>query len=786
MSTRFSASARISALAWLATFLASISLFPLFDRKTYLLAGAGVALLVAATGVALRGLRLPLPVVVLGQVAVVVEWVVLTSASRRAAYGFLPTQGVVTEVGRLLRAGSATASEFAPPVPSRPGLVLLTALGIALTALLVDLVAVGLGQVAWAGVPLLALYAVPVATVPHGVPALAFIPGAFGFVALLSAEERERVSHWGKHITRSGQFFPDPAKNQVYTAALAQSGRRIGFAAIGLAVIVPALLPAFPERLWSSAGFGGGAGPIAISNPIVDMRRDLVQPRDTKLLTVVTNAPDPSYLRLTALDVFDGTSWHPSVRAIPSQQQVSAGLPPPPGLDAAVRRVLYRYRISVSKGFASTWLPAFYPAVSAHLPGDWRYDLANRDIVSAREGVTTAGVRYQLESLQVLPTAAQLESAARPPATLSRLYTELPTDLPTEVRTEAQLVTGHAQTDFQRAVALQDWFRSTGGFTYSTNRPSGSSSNALLNFLTKDRKGFCEQFAAAMAVMARSLGIPARVAVGFLHPQQIGPHRFVFSSHDLHSWPELYFQGAGWVRFEPTPSARTGSAPSYTSGVPINTAPGVGGAPSQQSNLGSDIVRKGGQSAAPASRGVEQPKSAGRSPLGRSHWWWLSLALLALLPAGVRALARKWRWRAGRRSDRPAEAAWGELRDTARDLRIRWPDSATPRGTGRALQPRLAGSEDAERALHRLIDSVERARYARSPSPLGNQAGQDVAVISSALRAGVPRSRRWLALLAPTSLVAHLRSWWAGLSGRAFGPSSRTRGAGANAARVGP
>ncbi|MGM3293757.1 transglutaminase-like domain-containing protein, partial [Escherichia coli] len=85
---------------------------------------------------------------------------------------------------------------------------------------------------------------------------------------------------------------------------------------------------------------------------------------------------------------------------------------------------------------------------------------------------------------------------------------------------------------------------------------TGNGGDELEEFLTDDedgRTGYCEQFASAMAVMARSLGIPARVAMGFLEPTEEGRGQWVYSTDDLHAWPELYFAGQGWVRFEPTP-----------------------------------------------------------------------------------------------------------------------------------------------------------------------------------------------------------------------------------------
>ncbi|WP_180933663.1 transglutaminase-like domain-containing protein [Nocardioides ungokensis] len=146
-------------------------------------------------------------------------------------------------------------------------------------------------------------------------------------------------------------------------------------------------------------------------------------------------------------------------------------------------------------------------------------------------------------------------------------YTALPTDLPAIVSTLATQVTRDAPTRFEKAVALQQWFSSTGGFTYSTRAAPGNGVNDLVRFLSDNeggRTGYCEQFASAMAVMARVLHIPARVAVGFLEPDQVGPNTYEYSTHDLHAWPELFFPGSGWVRFEPTPAGAGTSVPSYT------------------------------------------------------------------------------------------------------------------------------------------------------------------------------------------------------------------------------
>ena len=142
--------------------------------------------------------------------------------------------------------------------------------------------------------------------------------------------------------------------------------------------------------------------------------------------------------------------------------------------------------------------------------------------------------------------------------------TKLPTDFPAVIRTQAEKVTKNATSDFDKAVALQDWFRTGGGFTYSLDQRAGSGMDLLAHFVTDDRVGYCEQFASAMAAMGRSLGIPSRVVVGFLDGQPLPDGRILYTSDERHAWPEMYFPGSGWVRFEPTPAQRAAYVPPYT------------------------------------------------------------------------------------------------------------------------------------------------------------------------------------------------------------------------------
>ncbi len=187
-------------------------------------------------------------------------------------------------------------------------------------------------------------------------------------------------------------------------------------------------------------------------------------------------------------------------------------------------------------------------------------DLAPRDTFSMRS---------------VLPTftASGLRSrtALSPP---HPIYLSLPEDFPQSVidltgeilgrpdrgGPEIGTVAGGRQP-YDVARALQDWFR--GEFSYSLEIPSGHGNRALERFL-EERIGYCEQFAAAFVAMARSQGVPSRVAVGFTPGVQRQPGVYTVQGRHAHAWPEVWFDGLGWVPFEPTPGRGLPGAEAHT------------------------------------------------------------------------------------------------------------------------------------------------------------------------------------------------------------------------------
>ena len=158
------------------------------------------------------------------------------------------------------------------------------------------------------------------------------------------------------------------------------------------------------------------------------------------------------------------------------------------------------------------------------------------------------------------------------------VFLQLPDDLPSVVGELAAQVTAGTTSSYERALALQKWFRTE--FDYSLDVQSGHGKSAIESFL-QEQVGYCEQFSASFAAMARTLGIPTRVAVGYTQGIQNPDGWYSVLGKNAHAWPEVWFDGIGWVAFEPTPGRGAPGAQDYT-GVPPqqDDTPAVPGAAS--------------------------------------------------------------------------------------------------------------------------------------------------------------------------------------------------------------
>ncbi|MEU5577914.1 DUF3488 and transglutaminase-like domain-containing protein [Streptomyces huasconensis] len=781
--------ARLALCATAATLMASCALLPLVDPASWFL--QAVILLAVQSGVGALARRMPLARALTVAVQALVSLLLLTLvfAREQALAGLLPGPDVFRRFAVLLEAGAEDVGRYAIPAPLSDGIRLMLVGGVLVIGLAVDALAVTFRAAAPAGLPLLALYSVAAGLSGDGAGWLWFLLASAGYLLLLLAEGRDRLSQWGR-------VFGGPARAPGRVSggldsgsgviAPVRTGRRIGALALGIALVVPLALPAMDGGLLGGSGGpggggSGGGGTISAVNPLVALQDSLNQPEDREVISYRTNArrTDDLYLRIVSLDQFDGTTWKTTVRRI---EDVPSPLPTPQGLLPDVRRTEIQTNISAADGYAQNWLPMPFPASQVEIGGRWRYEPVGRALVGDR-GQTTRGASYQVKSLVVEPTAKQLANAPSPPADLRKEFTKVPDSLPRLVADTARRVTKGSANPYEQAVKLQDYFASDGGFTYNTQVRAGSGPAAIEKFL-KQKEGFCVHFSFAMASMARTLGIPARVAVGFTPGSARADGTMSVGLRDAHAWPELYFEGVGWTRFEPTPSR--GTVPEYTrSDVPSGDASDPdtpepsrsaepSAAPSASDSCPPDLRRQGGcTSAAPevaAGSGGDGP------PLGMI----VLVALAALLVVAVPLLPMLWRTRLrsarlgpGGRTPTDAVArtmaAWLEVIDTAWDHGIEPDESQTPRtAAARIVRIGRLPSGPAE-AVHRVATAVEQVLYAPSPRLPATGLAEDVRRIREGLHATSTRSARLRATLAPRSaarVVWAVSDRWTAFSAR--------------------
>ncbi|GAA2727850.1 DUF3488 and transglutaminase-like domain-containing protein [Streptomyces nogalater] len=767
--------ARLALCAAAATLLASCSLLPLLAKPTWLL--QLVPLLAVQTGVGAAARRIPLgrSLTLVAQLLVTVVLLTVVCARQHAIAGLIPGPDTLRYVAELLRQGSDDISRYAIPAPVTDGIRLMLIGGVLLVGLLVDTLAVTFRSAAPAGLPLLALYSVAAGLSDGGTDWLWFLLAAAGYLMLLLAEGRDRLAQWGRVF--GGPPRPPGAPGSGPPATV-RTGRRIGAVALGVALIVPLALPALPGGLLDSArgGMGAGAGDgstISAVNPLVSLRDNLNTNDDRQVLSLRTSTNDLSdlYLRIVSLDEFDGTTWKPTRREV---VDVPDRLPTPAGLGKDTRRGTIRTTVTSAETYAQDWLPMPYPPSQVRLSGRWRYEPVGMTLVGDH-GQTTRGETYEVTSLDVEPTAEQLAAAPRPPAALWDEYTKVPSSVPEVVARTAKEITEGASSHYEEAVKLQDYFAVTGGFQYDTRVEVGQGPRAIANFLDK-KQGFCVHFSFAMAAMARTLGIPARVAVGFAPGTPQADGTVAVSQRDAHAWPELYFEGVGWTRFEPTPTR--GSTPSYTlSDTPGSSLPEEA-LPSRRASSAPSAAASPSESCAGGPRGLrpcDSPSAAAVPYRGHdgTHWWvWplIGVGALLVLAAPLTPLLWRRRMRALRLGGhaRTAQgaaahtlAAWQELTDSAWDHGITPDESLTPRKAADRIVRLGRLDPAAAAAVHRVADAVEQVLYAPRPRPAAGVA-RDVREVIEGLRSVVSTGTRLRALLLPRSSV---RAWWAASAG---------------------
>ena len=176
---------------------------------------------------------------------------------------------------------------------------------------------------------------------------------------------------------------------------------------------------------------------------MVDLKRDLNRGEDRLLITLTTDDPDPSYLRIAVLNRFNDNEWSSGDREVPNSQTADGSMPGLVGVSAELTRHKYDYELEGTRDFRSSWLPTTQLVSSVEAPGDWRYDVSTMDFLASNDDLDTSQLSWNLEAVKVDYDVNRLAEAPPVGALVSRDFTDLPTGLDPMVRTLANA--GHRQ-----------------------------------------------------------------------------------------------------------------------------------------------------------------------------------------------------------------------------------------------------------------------------------------------------------------------------------------------------
>ena len=509
------------------------------------------------------------------------------------ANGFLPTAQTwpvladeLDQAFRLIRSGVA-------PVVPHPGIV---------TVLAVLMWAIG-ALFAWGAtsgpnaamfVPLIVMY-LQFAVFDRANAGLGWlVPSAVLIGLALLALALDNRQETGRARDAEGVAIP---RRSATTAAVVAAV--IGLGALVVADASATVISEYGNAPWRGrGGIGDGPGGGGVTfDGLVGLRQRIISRENAVLFraTLSEDAPPGNeiYWRMDVLDTFDGEEWS---RADTSLLRYEPGQPLVADSDiyaGTTSEFLQRVQIDkLSQGVVPTAgvpLEIQNPVDAANARFPTEFHALGQAALAIPSGISSEDT-YQLRTLTAdrtadlgglastpdgqlseifagaaadglfphQPTSNRPES--QPPPDLGR-YTDLPDDTPPAIRDIAERQTRGATTDYEKAWMLQAWFRDSGTFTYSTDVSTGHDALVLEDWLTDGsspnfRTGYCEQFSASMAVLARALDLPTRVVWGFTPgtAEEIsGVTTVTVRDTNAHAWVEVWIDPYGWVQFDPTP-----------------------------------------------------------------------------------------------------------------------------------------------------------------------------------------------------------------------------------------
>ena len=718
--------------------------------------GMAVAAVVAGTALA-RWFRFPTALVPVAGMAALVLVLTLMFSADAAFLGIFPTAATLERAGTLLAGAQTTVITQVIPVIPDAGVVFVACLAVGLVTVLVDTLAVTLRMPAASGFGLFTVLLVPAIIKPQSVGVAGFAAAAAGYLLILAA------GTWQERRDRAVQGAGAPASRPSGPQAAGAAG--IGAGALVAALLVSLVIPGFNAGAFpQGARFNFLTGTTGL-NPVVTLGNDLRQPTATGRITYATDSTRPLYLRSTTLEDFSGTRWAPDTRENDRRsgvEEMAAAPAPDPGIPTDTVRTVIG-----SPSYASPWLLAPYaPSAVSGLEGSWTWDPATMTILSGT-GSSEPRSGYEVVSEAPIITSEALSGIPPAPAdAVDPMFTDLPGNLPQIIRDTAREAVADARGPYAQALALQSYLRGP-DFDYSLEAPveggyDGNGIDVLARFL-EQRSGYCIHFASAMAVMAREVGIPSRMGLGYAPGRATGTtipgpdgtelDEYAVDTRDAHAWPELYFEGAGWVRFEPTPSR--GVVPAYSVERQQNAASAA------QADADPRELQNPVPPALPTTESEAEAESQPLAPEETAGAPWAGVGIGLLVAAA--AVLTPWalrRRRSGVRRQEHAETgsaapAWAEATDLAQDFGYRARTADSPRSYADRLAVQAELPQHAANALARLRTAYEAEAYANPAS--GPRTGrsradwQDVDVLRSALRASAAAPVRLRAKFIPAS-----------------------------------
>lgn len=775
--------------AAITTLCSATALSGVIDGSIWIGHVAIAIIVVTGGGIALRAMRFPILLIGIAQLFAL-TCLVVALFTTEGILGFLPGPKAIDQIGEVLRGAITVIQTGVPPVEPTTPILCLVVIAIGLVAVLVDALAVAAATPAASGLVLLCVYAVPASLADDMLPWWSFVLGAGSYALLLYVDGQHRHQVWrGRSTKASGSSVGAPVAlvGAAMVLALALGGTFTFIGTVG--------------QLPGNTGPGSNGSGFQLQG-FTELRGMLQKKGNQEMFRVRGQIEDHRYLRATTLKSYLPNSGWVGQPAMPAGTPLTGDLPLEPGRSGSGPESKIVIEPVKSIDF---WAPVIgSPRRIEGINGDGHFDEASGSVYAHRARTFPTYTEYADLSQ---PTYEQLRGSPSASGEVRQDYLDLPQLNPRITQLARELTAGRGN-QWDKVMALKDYFSPSHGFAYRTETAEKSDEDALVDFLFNGKVGFCEQYASAMAVLARAVGIPARVALGFTSGFQMADYRSV-TTQDAHAWVEVFFPQFGWITVDPTPLAdgraytppymnpQTSAQPNKPDGSSSSAQSSTADdnptkADKDRADLGSD-QQAGGEAAAyqpwvvwttagiggtaliltlPLLLVIRRPRGKPWPPwlamvaallwavaivMAVGIWvsWWLAvpvgLVALALMPAFARIFRRRDRLHAvASRSMTAAEAAWQELLAESWDRGATIPDTDTVRMTARRLVREHSLDDQGRDGLRTVVGVLERTWY-------GGQGDVDPALpgaveqVRSSMRRNAPMALR--AKLMPRSVL---------------------------------